>query len=78
MARSGLIWLVNGWRVLDGPREGAWVGRNLMKTNLGIVDRVLRVVAGVAVIGVGAAYGSWWALLGLVPLGTGLVGFCPA
>lgn len=49
-----------------------------MKTNVGTVDRVVRLLVGIAVVGVGAYYQSWWALVGLVPLGTGLVGFCPA
>ena len=49
-----------------------------MKTNLGKADRILRIVAGVAILAAGGMYGSWWALVGLVPLGTGLMGFCPA
>ncbi len=49
-----------------------------MKTNLGKADRILRIVAGVAILAAGGFFGSWWALVGLVPLGTGLMGFCPA
>ena len=65
---------VAGWWVSgeDGPVQKP------MKTNLGTVDRVVRLLVGIAVVGVGAFYQSWWALVGLVPLGTGLVGFCPA
>jgi hypothetical protein len=46
--------------------------------NEGTLDRVLRVVAGVAILSltlVGPQ--SLWGLVGLVPLATGLVGFCP-
>ena len=70
---SGCAWVV-GRGVL---REGGPVQKP-MKTNLGTLDRVLRIVVGIAVVGAGAYYQSWWALVGLVPIGTGLVGFCPA
>jgi hypothetical protein len=49
-----------------------------MKSNVGGIDRVLRIVVGLALIGLTltGAIGAWgW--LGLVPLGTALVGFCP-
>lgn len=50
-----------------------------MKTNVGTVDRVLRVVLGLALIGL-AATGTvgWWGYLGVVPLATGVFRFCPA
>ncbi len=50
-----------------------------MKTNMGTVDRSLRVLAGLVLIGL-AATGTvgWWGWLGLVPLATALVGWCPA
>jgi hypothetical protein len=49
-----------------------------MKTNEGTLDRSLRVVAGLALIGL-AATGTVgaWGFLGVVPLITGAVGFCP-
>lgn len=47
--------------------------------NVGGIDRVLRVVVGLVLIAL-AATGTvgWWGWLGVVPLGTGLFGFCPA
>lgn len=50
----------------------------MMTTNVGGIDRVLRIVAGVVLLALGA-FGplGWWGLVGLVPLGTALVGFCP-
>ena len=50
-----------------------------MKANVGTVDRSLRVVAGGVLVGL-AATGTvgWWGWLGLVPLATALVGWCPA
>ena len=50
-----------------------------MKANVGGVDRVMRIVAGLALIAwalVGG--GPTWAWIGVVPLVTGLINFCPA
>jgi len=50
-----------------------------MKVNEGTIDRVLRVIAGLVLIGL-AASGTIgvWGYIGVVPLLTGLVGVCPA
>lgn len=50
-----------------------------MKMNEGTTDRVLRVVAGLALIAL-AATGTvgMWGWIGVVPLLTGTFGFCPA
>ena len=51
-----------------------------MKDNVGGFDKILRVVAGVALLSlVGLLDGGvrWWGLVGLIPLGTGLLNFCP-
>lgn len=49
-----------------------------MKVNEGALDRVLRVLVGGAVLSL-AFVGPQtpWAYLGVIPLLTGLVGFCP-
>lgn len=49
-----------------------------MKPNEGMIDRALRTVAGAGILSL-AFIGPQtpWAYLGLVPLVTGLVGFCP-
>lgn len=49
-----------------------------MKLNVGGIDRTLRIVAGLALIGL-AVTGTVgiWGYLGVVPLATGLVGWCP-
>ncbi len=49
-----------------------------MKANEGAIDRVLRVVVGASVLSL-AFIGPQtpWAYVGLVPLVTGLVGWCP-
>jgi hypothetical protein len=49
-----------------------------MKTNEGTLDRVLRVGAGLLLIGL-AATGTVgaWGYIGVVPLLTGAIGMCP-
>lgn len=49
-----------------------------MKSNVGGIDRVLRILVGVVLIAL-AATGTigWWGWLGLVPLLTGLFSVCP-
>lgn len=49
-----------------------------MKPNIGGVDRIVRMVAGLALLGAGFWFRSWWGLLGLVPLLTAILRFCPA
>jgi hypothetical protein len=49
-----------------------------MKKNIGNGERVVRVLAGAAILFL-AFVGpqSPWAYLGIIPLATGLVGWCP-
>ena len=49
-----------------------------MKTNIGSLDRVIRIVIGIGILAAGYHFKSWWALAGLVPLLTAFVRFCPA
>ena len=49
-----------------------------MKKNVGSTERVIRIVAGIVLLGL-AATGTvgWWGWLGAVLLATGLLGWCP-
>jgi len=49
-----------------------------MTTNVGGIDRVMRILVGLALMAL-AATGTvgWWGWLGIVPLLTGVVGWCP-
>jgi hypothetical protein len=47
-----------------------------MKKNVGTLDRGLRIIAGLALLALAAA-GSLWGLIGIVPLLTGILGWCP-
>ena len=49
-----------------------------MKHNIGTADRITRVILGLAAGGAGLYFQSWFGLIGLVPLGTALIGWCPA
>lgn len=48
-----------------------------MTKNVGSMDRVVRVVAGLALIAAGVAFKGWWGALGLVLLATAAIGWCP-
>lgn len=48
-----------------------------MKLNVGNIDRSTRIVLGLAIGAAGLYFKSWFGLIGLVPFGTALVGWCP-
>ncbi len=48
-----------------------------MKSNVGGIDKILRMVAGVLLLVWAVLGGPVWAWIGIVPLATGLMGFCP-
>ncbi|EQA35817.1 PF11127 family protein [Leptospira inadai serovar Lyme str. 10] len=48
-----------------------------MKINEGTLDRILRLVAGVAIITWGFLAQNWLGAIGIIPLVTGLIGWCP-
>ncbi len=49
-----------------------------MKCNVGVVDRIIRAIVGILLIGIAVAYRQWWAWIGVIPLATALVAYCPA
>lgn len=48
-----------------------------MKRNVGSVDRIIRVVLGLVLIGLGVYFSSWWGAIGIIPLATAAIGWCP-
>jgi type IV secretory pathway TrbD component len=48
-----------------------------MLKNVGSADRNIRIGLGVVIIILGVALQSWWGLIGLVPLLTAGMSFCP-
>lgn len=50
-----------------------------MKTNVGGIDKILRIIAGLLLITLAVlGMGTPWTWIGVVPLVTGLMGWCPA
>jgi DUF2892 family protein len=50
-----------------------------MKKNMGDVERGIRIVAGAVLVSLAfAGLVTPWAYLGIVPIATGLIGWCPA
>ena len=48
-----------------------------MKRNIGSVDRIVRVIIGLVLIALGVYFNSWWGAVGLIPLITAAIGWCP-
>lgn len=49
-----------------------------MKANMGTLDRSLRILLGLVLVGLAVAGTvGWWGWLGVIPLATALVGWCP-
>jgi len=49
-----------------------------MTPNVGTIDKWLRIVVGIVLIAL-AIFGviGWWGYIGIIPLATGLINFCP-
>jgi len=48
-----------------------------MKTNMGGADRIVRVIVGVALVAWALTSGPVWAWIGIVPIATAAIGWCP-
>lgn len=48
-----------------------------MPRNIGKLDKAIRIVIGTVIVILGLVFASWWGLIGLIPLVTGLAGWCP-
>lgn len=48
-----------------------------MKSNVGPVDRLIRIIIGLVIAIAGVVFDSWWGLIGIIPLATGLFKICP-
>lgn len=49
-----------------------------MKCNVGKTDRIIRIIAGISIIAAGVFFQSWWGAIGIIPLVTGSLKWCPA
>ena len=50
----------------------------IMKANVGNTDRLIRIVLGLGIIGWGVMNANWLGAVGLVPLATAFMRWCPA
>lgn len=50
----------------------------MLTENVGTTDRMIRLIAGLAVGGAGIVYSSWWGVIGLVLMATAFMRWCPA
>lgn len=48
-----------------------------MTRNVGSIDRIVRIIAGVGALAVGYYFQSYWGLAGLVLIGTAFINWCP-
>lgn len=48
-----------------------------MKCNIGKTDRTLRLIGGIIIGAAGWLGHSWLGLIGLVPVATAIIGWCP-
>jgi len=48
-----------------------------MNCNVGTADRIFRIIAGIVAGVLGIVLDSWWGLVGLIPLLTGIFKWCP-
>ena len=49
-----------------------------MKCNVGRGDKIFRIIVGLVVISIGVCMKSWWGVIGIIPILTALLGWCPA
>lgn len=48
-----------------------------MKQNVGKTERTIRILAGIVILGWGVSSQNWLGAIGIIPLATGLLGWCP-
>ncbi|WP_291632912.1 DUF2892 domain-containing protein [Clostridium sp.] len=48
-----------------------------MKCNVGRTEQIIRIVIGILIVFIGLYYRSWWGIIGLVPIITGSIRYCP-
>jgi len=50
----------------------------MFQNNVGGIDKILRIVVGLGLLSlIFIGPKTWWGLIGLIPLGTALLGNCP-
>ena len=47
-----------------------------MTKNIGTVDKIIRLIAGIAIIGAGVFFQNWWGAIGIIFIVTALINWC--
>lgn len=63
--------------MLIGERPDRGAKGDIMKRNVGTVDRIIRIGVGIVIAAAGIYFRNWLGLIAIIPLATGIVGFCP-
>lgn len=50
----------------------------MMRCNVGKTEQKIRIGLGVVILALGLYLGSWWGLIGIIPIITGAIRWCPA
>jgi hypothetical protein len=48
-----------------------------MNKNIGNTDKVIRYILGAAIIIAGIYFKSWWGVIGIIPIATAAISWCP-
>ncbi len=48
-----------------------------MNCNVGKIDKIIRIIVGLLIIGAGVLTGNWLGAIGLILIGTAIFSFCP-
>ena len=49
-----------------------------MKCNVGKTNKMFRIILGIVIILAGFYFKSWWGAVGVIPIVTGFIRWCPA
>lgn len=49
----------------------------ILKKNVGYIDSIVRVFLGAVIVAIGLYFESYWGFIGLIPVISGAVSFCP-
>jgi hypothetical protein len=48
-----------------------------MKSNVRNTDKIIRIILAIIIAGLGIYFHNWWGIAAIIPLGTGLINWCP-
>ncbi|HPA15749.1 MAG TPA: DUF2892 domain-containing protein [Desulfobacterales bacterium] len=48
-----------------------------MKCNVGRTERIIRIIIGLMIMGAGVYFDTWWGAVGMLPLLTATIAWCP-